>query len=146
MFSGAEEAALAVALESELGRVEADESAAYDGPSRNNALAGRKLYSAHVERAGRVLASGNGVELADLMSSITGILAVPSVTQEEAALHSWTGAAGYVAKGAAKDAAELAASTGAGWMALLKLSPFVLVGLAVLWVVLFARRARSVVP
>ncbi len=140
MISGAQQAALATALDAELTRVEEDEVAAYDAHSRNNALAGRKLYMAHVGRAGRVLASGDGVEYADLLSSVTGILVVPSVTQEEAKLHGFTGAAGYVGAGVAKDAGALAASVGAGAMGLLKLSPFILVALAVLAVVLFVRR------
>lgn len=132
--------ALAAALNAELAKVEADAAAAFDGPSRSSARAGRLLFEVHVTRAAKVRASGDGLAYAALLRDIGEEVALPSEVLAAAERLTVTGAAREVGGGMARDAAQLAADTGKGWMALLKASPLVLVGLLVLAVVLFVRR------
>jgi hypothetical protein len=131
---------LAAALAAERAKVQADDAAAFDAPSRTSAAGGWSLLRVHEDRAARVRASGDVAAFEALYRDISAEVAIPSVVIREADRRSFTGAVSEIGGGIAHDAGQLAQQTGSGWMALLKLSPVVLVALAVLAVVVFARR------
>ncbi len=145
---------LTAALAAELAKAEADERAAADAVGWWNdwtaggsaagavasAAAGRRLYDVHEDRAARVRASGDVEELLSLMQDLGAELDRGSVVQQLAPELTFTGGVGRIAKDSAKDAADVAVGVGRGWLAVLKASPFIVVGLAVLAVVLFVKR------
>ena len=130
---------LSAALALERAKVQRDEAAAFDFASRESARQGRKLLAIHEARAAKVRA-GDVAALDALLRDIADEVNIPSVVLTEAERRSVGGFVREVGGGIVRDAAQLAQDTGRGWMALLKLSPLVLVGLLVLAVVLFTRR------
>lgn len=131
---------LAAALALERARTVEVERAAFDGPSRSAAHGWRLLLTVHEQRAERVRASGDVHALDSLLRDIAAEIRIPSVVLTEAERRTFTGAVREVGGGIARDVAQVAQDTGAGWLTLLKASPLVLVGLGVLAVVVFFRR------
>lgn len=134
---------LSAALALERAKVERDGRAAFDGPSRTSAAAGRTLLNVHETRAAKVRASGDANALGSLLSDIADEVRIPSVILTEAERRTLAGMVREVGAGVVTDASQLAQDTGRGWMALLKASPLVFVGLLVLAVVLFVRRVPA---
>lgn len=137
---------LTLALAAEAAKVERDERLAFDGPSRSSARAGRNLLGVHQARAERVRSSGDVAAFEALYRDIADEVRLPSVIVSEADRRTLLGAAQEVGAGIARDAGQLAADTGRGWMTVLRLSPLILVALAALAVWVFAHRAGRSLP
>jgi hypothetical protein len=121
---------LADALAAELAKVTRDERAAFDGPSRTSAAAGRTLYNVHVRLAGEVRASSpvDVVKMERLLGFIADEVKLASVILTEAERRTLVGAVAEVGGGIAKDAGKVVGDTvksaGAIGSVLLKLIPF----------------------
>jgi hypothetical protein len=138
---------LATALAAELAKVERDERAAFDGPSRTSAAGGRTLYNVHVRLAGEVRAS-NPVDVAKLerlLGFIADEVKLASVVLSEAERRTLVGAVTEIGGGIAKDAGRVVGDTvGAAanvGSLLLKLIPF----LPYLFVALGLWQARHII-
>lgn len=123
------DAAITTALGRELAKVAADERAAFDGPSRTSARAGRTLYNVHLELAAKARTTGNADQARALIANIGAEVALPSLVLREAARRTVAGAAKEIGAGMARDAAKLAQDTGRGWMGFVRYSPFIVGGL-----------------